>query len=139
MVFGICDDVRSEQGNKITLVGYYGQSMNLGVLPAALPKLCFFSQFDSLEGATAFSARILGPSGQVLLEMSNSPVARPPATLEMIPIAFRHRILVFQIAPMVFNEQGEYRVEYDFGIWPAFRTSFFIGHDPSLLQAQPVA
>ena len=134
MIFGLCDDVRAEQGNKITLVGYCGQSMNVGVLPAVLPKLCFFAQFDSLDEATAVSLRIVAPSEQVLLEVQNSPAPAPNAVLESVPARFRHRLLVFQIAPMVLNEQGEYRIEYDFGIWPPFSTSFFIALDPSLLQ-----
>jgi hypothetical protein len=134
--FGVCDDVRSEQGNKVTLVGYYGQSVNVGVLPAVLPKLCFFAEFDLLEGATVFAVRIIGPSGQMLLEMQNMSVSGPQAVAEMVPAAYRRRVIVFQIAPMVLNESGEYRIEYDFQVWPIFRTGFFIGLDPSLLQAR---
>lgn len=136
MVFGVCDDVRAEQGNKMTLVGYYGQSMNVGLLPAALPKLCFFAQFDSLEGVNAFSVRVLSPSGQVVVEMPNMPLSQPQVPAATIPAAYRHRVLVFQIAPMVLNESGEYRLEYDFQVWPIFRAGFFVGLDPSLLQAQ---
>jgi hypothetical protein len=133
----VCDDVRAEQGNKVSLVGYYGQSINVGVLPTVLPKLCFFADSDSLEGAAVFSVRSIGPSGQMLLEMQNMPVSRPQAGTEMIPESYRHRVIVFQIAPMVLNEAGEYSIEYDFQVWPIFRTGFFIGVDPSLLQAQP--
>jgi|HubBroStandDraft_6_1064221.scaffolds.fasta_scaffold1206985_2 hypothetical protein len=136
MIFGICDDVRAEQGNKMTIVGYYGQSINVGVFPAVLPKLCFFAQFDSLDGATVFTARIISPSGGILIEIPNAPAPAPMPSV--VPPEYRHRILVFQIAPMSLNEQGEYRVEYDFQIWPIFTVSFFVGLDRSLVQGAAV-
>jgi hypothetical protein len=138
VVFGLCDDVRSEHGNKMTLVGYCGQSMNFAVLPAVLPKICFFAQFDPLEGATRCSVRLISPSGQVLFEAPNLPVSRPLAAPEGGPSRFRHQILIFQVAPIAFNEVGECRMEYDFGLWPAFATSFFISLDLSLQHTQPV-
>lgn len=37
-----CDDIRQEVGNKYSLVGCYGPSMLLSVMPVVLPKLCAF-------------------------------------------------------------------------------------------------
>lgn len=37
----MCDDVRSEMGNKLSYMGIYGPSLLLPSFPAVLPKLCF--------------------------------------------------------------------------------------------------
>lgn len=40
-----CDDVRSEIGGKITLVGIYNSDLQVPTAPVALPKLCVVSTF----------------------------------------------------------------------------------------------
>lgn len=35
-----CDDIRQEIGNKVSLMGCYGHSMVLGLLPTVLPRFC---------------------------------------------------------------------------------------------------
>lgn len=37
----MCDDVRREEGNKISYMGIYGPTLLVPQLPIALPKLCF--------------------------------------------------------------------------------------------------
>lgn len=35
-----CDDIRQEVGNKVTLVGCYGNELQTNSLPTVLPKIC---------------------------------------------------------------------------------------------------
>ena len=37
----MCDDVRREEGNKVSYMGVYGPTLLLQQFPVALPKLCF--------------------------------------------------------------------------------------------------
>lgn len=36
----VCDDIRHELGNKLTLAGVYGEQIIIGTIPCILPKLC---------------------------------------------------------------------------------------------------
>lgn len=37
----VCDDVRPEVGNKISMMGIYDQALIVGHFPVVIPKLCF--------------------------------------------------------------------------------------------------
>ena len=37
----VCDDIRQEQGNKLSLIGVYKTDILVDKIPAVLPKLCF--------------------------------------------------------------------------------------------------
>lgn len=37
----VCDDVRREEGNKLSYMGIYGASLVVPTFPVTLPKLCF--------------------------------------------------------------------------------------------------
>jgi len=129
--FAVCDDVRAEQGGKLSLIGFYARSVVVGAIPALMPKLCFFAQFDSLEGANVFSIRLVSPSGNLILEVPSLAVATPPPSV--VPAEYRATQFAFQVAPMSLNEEGVYRVEYCFEAWAPCAAEFFVGVDPSLL------
>lgn len=43
-----CDDIRHEQGGKISLIGVYGAKLMVGKFPAVLPKLCVMAKASTL-------------------------------------------------------------------------------------------
>jgi hypothetical protein len=56
MVALFCDDVRNEVGNKLSLMGVYGQDLLLREFPATLPKLCAVMLLDLPAGSRAREA-----------------------------------------------------------------------------------
>lgn len=56
MVALFCDDVRNEVGNKLSLMGVYGQDLLLREFPTTLPKLCAVMLLDLPAGSRAREA-----------------------------------------------------------------------------------
>jgi hypothetical protein len=130
--FAICDDVRTEQGGKLTIVGFYGKAMRVPTLPTTFPKLCFWAQFDSPSlRPNSVRVRLTSPSGNVVLETPNIDVPHAD-DVSAIPSEYRQANLVFQVAPMIVNEGGPYVVEYDFPGWPPYQVQFFVSADAAL-------
>src|SRR5437867_1978542 len=46
----LCDDVRQELGNKLSLMGVYGDSIIVPEVPAVLPRLFLFKSFQGGQG-----------------------------------------------------------------------------------------
>lgn len=59
----IADDVRNEKGNKISLMGVYGDEIVVESLPAALTKLCFFTRISGGEGEHKIKVSLKDPDG----------------------------------------------------------------------------
>jgi len=131
IAFAICDDIRAERNGTVTLVGYYGQALRVGTFPSLLPKLCFLAQFDSLAAAKRVAVRVVGPSGNIILEVP--PQTCSAMSVSDVPPEYRFTQVALQVAPMQLPEGGVYRVEYAFEGEPPLQTSFFVGIDPSLL------
>jgi hypothetical protein len=135
--FAVCDDIRTEQGGKLTVVGLYGKAIRIATLPATLPKLCFLAEFDSpFLQATTLRVRLINPSGNLVFE---TPVMSVPRLGEdpLIPQEYRQARVVFQVAPMIANEGGAYAIEYEFPGWPLYRQQFFVAADPALVAPRP--
>lgn len=124
--FSVCDDVRMEVGNKFTLVGFYGRSIAVPVIPGTFPKLSFFAQFDSpsLVGHDLV-VRLVNPSGVLIFETPRTTLP-PPVENSPFPPEHRATTVVFQVAPFVANESGAYSVQYEISDWPPYRVQFFI-------------
>lgn len=45
----LCDDIRSEEGNKFSLMGVYSRTINLPTFPALLSKLCLCIMMEDLK------------------------------------------------------------------------------------------
>jgi hypothetical protein len=75
--------------------------------------------------------------------MFETPLMNVPSSDEssVIPREYRQANVVFQFAPMIFNEEGIHVVEYEFPGCPPYRTQFFVAADPALAipQATPLA
>lgn len=130
--FSVCDDVRAEQGGKLTIVGFYGKSIRVPAIPVTMPKLCFFAQFEPPSWRPGnMRVRLVSPSGSLMLETPNINVPTPEEA-SVIPVEYRQANVVFQFAPMTFNEEGVHFVEYEFSGLPPYRLQFFVGADPAL-------
>jgi len=129
ITLAVCDDVRWELGKKLTLVGFYGRTIQVASVPITLPKLCIFAQFDP-EPYERVSLRLIAPGDVLIMEVLDQPAPECPKT--EIPMEFVQTHLVFYVAPMVFSATGTYRVEYSFQRGPTYKSSFYVGLDPSL-------
>ncbi|MCX5825000.1 MAG: hypothetical protein NTY86_16270 [Deltaproteobacteria bacterium] len=73
----LCDDIRAEAGNKISLMGIYNQEITVPFLPFILPKLCLFviikkAQQNSIP--SNFQVIVTGPISETInLEMKGGP------------------------------------------------------------------
>lgn len=66
LITHICDDIRFETGNKVSLMGLYDQAVVVKKLPARLSKLCFFQTWADSPGVTSVAVELRGePVGAV--------------------------------------------------------------------------
>jgi hypothetical protein len=56
----ICDDIRSEEGNKVSLMGLYDESMLLPQIPAKIPKLCLFQRWSEVPVGAKVNIEVRG-------------------------------------------------------------------------------
>jgi hypothetical protein len=132
LYFGICDDIRVEEGGKLTVVGLYGRSMRIGKIPATLSKLCLFAQFPLFDLPAALDIRLVSPSGVLLLEARNARIL-PVGKRLNIPNEYQLSQVIVHIVPMPLNEEGRYRVGFVFPNRGECETDFFVIQDPSLI------
>ena len=62
----ICDDIRQEIGNKISLIGIYTKDIFVTKFPFMFPKLCFAIDYDYIKGGDNFSIELSDPLGKRL-------------------------------------------------------------------------
>jgi uncharacterized protein DUF6941 len=104
----ICDDIRPELGNKLTLVGVYGKQIFLGgdvKFPAALPKLCVFLRWSGVKGGgdkISFSVEYDGK------EMGKSPA---PTALEVPRFGDDYSQTSIQMVPFPLTGFGDYTLK----------------------------
>ena len=67
----ICDDIRAEIGNKLTLIGTYTDNIYVSKVPYSFPKLCFFIQYKDIRAGDRFSIELIDPKGNKLGETIN--------------------------------------------------------------------
>ncbi|MGA2554637.1 MAG: hypothetical protein ABSF20_07630 [Smithella sp.] len=72
----ICDDIRHEVGNKISLIGIYNESITVQTIPFILPKLCFHLVFDSFDHIENIEMKIISPDNQELFSSKPSKVEK---------------------------------------------------------------
>lgn len=113
----ICDDIRQEVGNKISLMGIYAQDLILPEIPFSLPKLCILIIAKNLNS----KIREL----KVVIKNPDSTTISPPSPNQKVPQNLQMGIT---LAPFNVNQEGETIVEiYKNSESTAFFThSFFI-------------
>jgi hypothetical protein len=99
----ICDDIRQEVGNKISLIGIYAKDIFVTKIPFTLPKLCFAINYNNIKGGDTFSIELSDPSGERLGGVIKVGVA------EKIKGYVRFQIhAVF--SPLVVKNEGDYKL-----------------------------
>ena len=72
----ICDDIRQEIGNKISLIGVYSKGIFVTKFPFTFPKLCFVIDCDYIKGGDTFSIELSDPSGKRIGEVIKGEVPK---------------------------------------------------------------
>jgi len=60
----ICDDIRQEVGNKVSLEGIYTDTIVLSNIPFLFPKLCFYAKFAGCSGQYNLDCLVTLPDGE---------------------------------------------------------------------------
>ena len=97
----LCDDVRIEMGNKISLMGIF-QNIMVEKLPVSLIKFAVINHFRG-EGNHETEVRILAP------DKSNLLVTSQPTALELAPGGFTDNVSFF--VNVVFPTAGTYWIQ----------------------------
>ena len=56
----ICDDIRTEEGHKISLMGIYDKGLLLPQIPARLAKLCLYQRWSGVPIGTKLEVELRG-------------------------------------------------------------------------------
>lgn len=120
-----CDDIRFEQGNKLTFVGCYGTEMLIsGPLPALLPRLGIFVQLrlpagtsspsqirvyfpDSKDDEPAYVMDIAAPSAETIKKSQETP------SPDIVPILASNVPIL--LGPVVIAMEGLIKVRVEWG------------------------
>ncbi len=97
----LCDDVRIEMGNKISLMGIF-QNIMVEQLPVSLIKFAVINHFQG-EGNHQTEVRILSP------DKTNLVVTSQPTALDLAPGGFTDNVSFF--VNVVFPSAGTYWVQ----------------------------
>jgi hypothetical protein len=102
----LCDDIRKETGNKVSLMGVYSKDIILPAVPAILPKLCLFVMLEGVEREIpSLNVKIILPaSDPVELTMTTPAGQKVPQNMNM----------GIEISPFRINKVGEARIEIRF-------------------------
>jgi len=98
----ICDDIREEIKNKVTLVGIYTDSIYVSKIPYSFPKLCFFTQYSNIRVGDRFSVELIDPVGKKLGKPING-IIQPP-----LDKAIKKIRLLGIYSPLIIEQEGTY-------------------------------
>ncbi len=100
----LCDDVRNEIGNKLSIMGIYGPELWIGKLPAVMPKLCFVVMLEHvLRSFVSARARVTMPG----FEPVDLPIQALPG-----PQAGSNHTIIVALAPAKIGQEGPARFEF---------------------------
>lgn len=98
----ICDDIRFEQGNKVSLIGVYTDGILVPRFPYLFPKLCLHQQFEDAKNTKRLRIVLSGPKLNVKAEAKTHD---PSKSSLKVNIAF---------AGVEVSEEGDYQFEIYF-------------------------
>ena len=111
MVALFCDDVRNEVGNKLSLMGVYGQDLLLRKFPATISKLCVVMVLDLPSGTVAQEAVFVLKRGDEILGRAVTSIAEALRARGDAPAADSGERLsirfIAHMSPMVFDAPCE--------------------------------
>jgi hypothetical protein len=133
----VCEDIRPELGNKVTLAGVFGEEMLLPMIPMALPSLAIMQRWqlsnEEVErGNTGqFNFSIESPDGQ--------PQRFPPGPLAPVKgVRVSTMSFVFKFVGFPIRMKGEYRFRTYVNNLEVHTYKFYI-YTPADLQAAQTA
>ena len=121
----VCDDVRQEEGGKVTLVGCYGRWIlvdSTARFPVLLPKLCFFFRVANVADAKDFVFTLAPPtdaSGPQMVSRHSGRLS-PPTSDDYVQI-------LLALSPYLLLDEGEYKGRVSVSGASAYNFSFFVG------------
>lgn len=121
----ICEDIRQEPGNKVSLLGVYTdgiifQADSSNPKPVMLaPQLAVYATFEKLEASCSLEIKIVDPSGVIIFETPKSQMKKSDS-LTMIS---------FKLLGLTFQREGSHKIEYYFDDKKVF-TSFLVAIEP---------
>ncbi len=99
----ICDDIREELGNKVSMIGVYQKDIFVPKFPFIFPKLCFVINYENVKGGDTFLIEFFDPSKK---QLGKSISGGTPKNIE--------RYARFQIhavySPLKVEKEGEYKL-----------------------------
>jgi hypothetical protein len=103
----VCDDIREEKGNKLSLMGVYGPDIYFGKFPALLPKLCILLIFESItDKFTEINIKLKLPNAKPQVYKREVPAN--------MPIGANFNFML-NLVPFKVEEIGEARFEVRIG------------------------
>ena len=98
----VCDDVRYERGNKLTLVGCYNDGILFGPGegPMVIPKLAVVYVVSGLRGVETITCRQTLAFGEI------PDLEAVPLRTEPHDAAFGEHNFVYQVSPALFPREG---------------------------------
>ena len=112
----ICDDIRFEEGNKITLIGTYTDGILASTIPIVLPKLCLAQQILDTAGTKTVKVRLKGPKLNISVESEVDNPNKPQLRVNIIFTNVRFEVQGDYSFEVYLNEERE----------PAIVKAFFV-------------
>ncbi len=116
----ICDDIRFEQNNKISLIGVYSDVILVPKLPYTFPKICIAQEWEGATVKKQVRLALKGPKLNLPTVIGSLKEDRKPDTDHVkIPVC---------IGPVTFEQEGEYSFQtyFDDEQEPAFVKKFHL-------------
>lgn len=103
----VCEDVRIEGNGKEILIGVYNETIIVGAMPYAFPKLCFrFTARVKKPDLLVCAYKLIDPHGNALVDYPVVPVS---------PYLVGEATIFGFVASVVFNAEGEYVASFGIG------------------------
>ena len=105
----ICDDIRREIGNKISLIGLYQETILVSSLPYIFPKLCFHIEFKDVKAGIIMRFKLITPTNTEIFTIPPMPVPLP----HDVPTKRKYGIFVcdLEATGIKVTEEGVYRLQ----------------------------
>ena len=96
----ICDDIRQEVSNKLSLIGVYGDKIYVKEFPYTFVKLCAYQLFRGGRGKFTATILFVDSEGKELTRSPEMPVDIPQGE------KLRRVALAFGVSPLKFDKAG---------------------------------
>jgi hypothetical protein len=107
----LCEDIRQEAGNKVSLIGVYtdGIIFQIGDVnpapPLQIAQIAVYATFEQLEKSCELKIKLIDPSGETIFETPKA---------DVIPAGKGITMVAFKMLGLTFKAQGTHKVEFQF-------------------------